>query len=252
MSDPDPRNAGRDAGISALILVLAGTLMLASYEKPHPGATDLPELPTQDIAARKVAFFDYLRPIVAHHNERILDEREFILSIEGKEELGWLEARTFRRLARRYDVDLEVLDYEDAYELLRRRIDVVPPALVLIQAAKESGWGRSRFAREGNALFGEWCFSRGCGIVPGSRGDGKSHEVRAFKNVHDAVGSYMDNLNSHRSYRELRLAREQMRAEGEELSALRLAEHLSRYSERGQAYVREIRSMIRQNGLEST
>lgn len=251
MTDHVSPNASRDAGISALALLLAGTLMLASFEKPHPGASDLPPLPKNDIAARKEAFFDYLRPIVSHHNRRILHERRFIVSLEGKDELGWLERRRFERLARRYDVDLDALDHDDAYELLRRRVDVVPQALVLIQAAKESGWGRSRFARKGNALFGEWCFSRGCGIVPGNRAPGRTHEVRSFGTVHEAVGSYMDNLNSHRSYRELRLARERMREEGEELSALRLAEHLSRYSERGQAYVREIRNMIVQNGLEN-
>lgn len=250
MSDSKSKASGRDAGIAAALVLVAGIAMLASVEKPHPGASDLPPLPAGDVAARKRAFFEYLRPIVHHHNERILAEREFVKSIAGKSKLRWFERRRFEELARRYDVDLEVLDYEDAYELLRRRVDVVPQALVLIQAAKESGWGRSRFAREGNALFGEWCFTPGCGIVPGRRGKGRNHEVRSFDSVHDAVGSYIDNLNSHRSYQELRLARERMREEGEELSALELAEYLLRYSERGRAYIEEIRKMILQNGLE--
>ncbi len=250
MSEPRTDTSSRHARLSALLLFVAGTTLLATWEKPHPGAVDLPRLPTGDIAARKAAFFEFLRPVVRHHNERILEEREFVLSLAGRDKLGWLERRRFARLAQRYAVDLENLDYDSAYELLRRRVDIVPPALVLIQAAKESGWGRSRFARQGNALFGEWCFSEGCGMVPGRRAPGRSHEVRAFATVHDAVGSYMDNLNSHRSYRELRLARQEMREQGEELSALGLAAHLSRYSERGRAYVQEIRAMILQNGLE--
>lgn len=251
MTRSEPTNARRNALLAAGAVLLAGTLLLFSWEGPHPGATALPELPADDIDARKQAFFDYLRPIVRHHNNRIREERAFVLSLDPSEGPGFLKARRFRALARQYRIDLDTLDYEDAHSLMRRRVDIVPPALVMIQAAKESGWGRSRFAKEGNALFGEWCFTPGCGIVPGRRAPGRTHEVRAFDSVHDAVGSYMTNLNSHRSYRDLRLAREQMREEGEPLSPLRLADYLSRYSERGQAYVDEIRAMIIQNGLQS-
>lgn len=241
----------RNSLVAAGLVLLVGTLMLFSWDGPHPGATSLPELPADDIDARKQAFFEFLRPIVRHHNNRIRDERAFVLSLDPNDGPGWLQRRRFNQLARQYRIDLDTLDYPDAHELMRRRIDIVPPALVMIQAAKESGWGRSRFAREGNALFGEWCFTPGCGIVPGRRAPGRTHEVRSFASVHDAVGSYMTNLNSHRSYRDMRLAREQMREEGVPLSPLRLADYLSRYSERGQAYVDEIRAMIIQNGLQS-
>lgn len=252
MSDTEFLTDGRRALASALLLLVAATAMLATFERPHPGAADLPPLPTASVDARKAAFFEFLRPVVEHHNERIRVEREFLMSLEGREELGWLERRNFRRLAGRYGVDVEAHGLQEAWKLLRRRIDVVPPALVMIQAAIESGWGRSRFAQEGNALFGEWCFSAGCGIVPGKRPPGKVHEVRAFPSVHDSVGSYMDNLNSHRSYRELRLARERMRAGGEPLSAVKLAAYLSRYSERGAEYVEDVQTMIVQNDLEGT
>ena len=245
---PAARRKARNAAISVL---LAGSLLLLSHEKPHPGEIDLPPLPQGDIAARKQAFFEFLRPIVRHYNERIRTDRAFVRSIENKQRLSWRERRRLRPIARRYDVDIDNLEYESAMVLLRYRVDVVPPALVLIQAAKESGWGRSRFAREGNALFGEWCFSEGCGIVPAQRARGSRHEVRAFDNVHDAVGSYIDNINTHPSYRELRIARAGMRERGEKLSALELAGYLTRYSERGEAYVEEIRQMILQNGLDS-
>ena len=237
--------------ISALVLFTFAAVLLARFHSPHPGEQSLPYLPVDDIAARKAAFFDFLRPIVRHHNGGIRNDRAWLLGLGDTSALGFFERRRYAGLAGRYDVDLSALSPEEAHELLLRRVDVIPVALVLVQAAKESGWGRSRFARNGNALFGEWCFSRGCGMVPTNRAAGRSHEVRSFESIHDAVASYMDNLNSHSSYTELRIARAKMRASGEPLSALVLAEYLSQYSERRDAYVQEVRSMIIQNGLET-
>ncbi|MGB5354294.1 MAG: glucosaminidase domain-containing protein [Woeseia sp.] len=239
------------AQFAAFFVAIVGVTLLLTHEKPHPGAVDLPALPKHDLAARKEAFFSFLMPIVVHHNDRIRDERAFLFSLKEREGPGFWQRRRFKALAERYEVDVDELGYAQALVLLKRRVDVIPPSLVLIQAAKESGWGRSRFAREGNALFGEWCFSEGCGMVPARRAQGRKHEVRSFDNVHDAVASYMDNINSHRSYRDLRIARAEMRDDGEKLSGLRLAEHLMRYSERGAPYVEEIRRMIINNGLES-
>ncbi len=236
---------------AALLVGIAAIVLLVTFEKPHPGAVDLPPLPADDIAARKQAFLEFLRPIVVHHNDRIREERAFLLTLEGRDAPGWGQTGRFHELAKRYDVDTDELDFAASLEMLKRRVDVIPPALVLIQAAKESGWGRSRFAREGNALFGERCFEKGCGIVPANRVKGLLHEVRSFDTVHDSVASYMDNINSHRSYRDLRLARAEMRDDENKLSALSLAAHLLRYSERGEAYVQEIRRMIISNGLES-
>ncbi|MEQ8205500.1 MAG: glucosaminidase domain-containing protein [Woeseia sp.] len=241
----------RYALISALAVFVVGGLLLLRVELPHVGEQSLPDLPVDDIAARKAAFFAFLKPIVRHHNSRIRNDRAWLLALDDTESLSFFERRRYAALAERHGVDLEVLSAAEARQLLQRRVDVIPEALVLVQAAKESGWGRSRFARNGNALFGEWCFSRGCGMVPSNRASGRSHEVRRFESVHDAVASYMDNLNSHSSYLELRIAREAMRANGEKLSALRLAEHLTEYSERREEYVREVKAMILQNDLES-
>lgn len=241
----------RYAAISAVIVFVVAAILLVRFDFPHPGEQSLPDLPVDDIAARKAAFFEFLRPIVRHHNGRIRNDRAWLQGLEETSALGFFERRRYAALARQYDVDLAALSAAEARELLLRRVDVIPSALVLVQAAKESGWGRSRFARNGNALFGEWCFSRGCGMVPSNRAAGRSHEVRSFESIHDAVASYMDNLNSHSSYTELRMAREKMRANGEPLSALALAAYLSQYSERRDAYVREVRSMIIQNGLET-
>ncbi len=234
----------------AALLLVAGLFTVTHVAQAPPGAGPLPEFPDEDISARKQAFFDFLRPIAEDHNERIQEDREELQALAAQESLGYFDRRRLASLAEKYFVDIEELDDDEALELLQRRVDTIPEALVLVQAAKESGWGRSRFAREGNALFGEWCFSEGCGIVPGARGEGRTHEVRAFDTVYDAVGSYIRNLNTHRSYLDLRLARQAARESGEAPSAFQLAEHLSRYSERGDVYVHEIQSMIRQNDLE--
>jgi Bax protein len=127
------------------------------------------------------------------------------------------------------------------------RIDKIPVSLALIQAAKESAWGTSYFARKGNNLFGHWCFEKGCGIVPRSRPPGANHEVRSFDDVSDSVSAYLLNLNSHPAYAKLRLARYRMRLAGKKPDARLMAAGLRRYSAVGEKYVETVREMIRGN-----
>ena len=136
-------------------------------------------------------------------------------------------------------------------ETLLRRVDVVPVSLALAQAAKESGWGTSRFVREGNNLFGEWCFEEGCGIVPKARAPGRRHEVRSFESPQASVESYLRNINTHPGYRSLRGARKAQRETRKDLSGVALARELSQYSERREDYVTEVRNLIIGNDLES-
>lgn len=244
------RRRRRGAAVGLLVLVLQ-LLLVVAVVPTRPGMGSLPRFDQQDIKARKAAFFDYLRPIARYHNERIAQDRAEIEALAAGGSPGWLDRRGIRRLAGKYGIDLEDTGYERALELLERRVDVIPESLVLVQAAKESAWGRSRFARGGNALFGEWCFTEGCGMVPDARPEGRVHEVQSFASVYDAVGSYMRNLNTHASYVDLRTARRRMRENGRRPSGIDLAEYLAHYSERRGAYVAEIKAMIRQNGLES-
>lgn len=238
--------------ILAAVTAAVAVLLLVLVLPPRPGIGNLPVFDQQDVEARKQAFFDYLRPIVKYHNERIAEDREELDGLAAQDSLGWFDKLRVRGLARKYRVDMEEdIDYDQVMETLERRVDVIPESLVLVQAAKESAWGRSRFAREGNALFGEWCFTEGCGMVPGARGENSSHEVRAFDSVSQAMGSYMKNLNTHRSYLDMRIARQLERQNGKRPTGIRLAEYLGRYSERRDAYVTEVQSMIRQNALES-
>jgi Bax protein len=129
-------------------------------------------------------------------------------------------------------------------------VDTIPASLVLAQAANESAWGTSRFARQGKNVFGIWCFRDGCGKVPNARAPGKRHEVASFDSVQDGVSYYLLLLNTHPAYAQLRSLRDEKRRVDEKPTGATLAEGLLRYSERGGAYVRELQAMIRVNQLQ--
>lgn len=145
-----------------------------------------------------------------------------------------------------YKLPVRLFDHQ-AWTRLLRRVDVIPVKLVLAQAANESAWGTSRFAREGNNLFGQWCFTKGCGMVPIRRAEGASHEVALFTTPAASVRAYMLNLNSGGAYEHFRKIRIGLKRMNKPQSAIVLAAGLEKYSERGRDYVRSIRDMIRGN-----
>ncbi len=197
---------------------------------------------------RKRVFIKLMLPLVLQVNERIMDQRQRLLALQARahgdvERLAPPRRAWLERLAARYGLA------EADFGTLVRRVDVVPPSLALAQAAEESGWGTSRFVREGNAVFGQWTFTEGSGLVPRRREDGKRHRVRSFERLVDSVAAYMINLNSHRAYRGFRLVRERQRRTQSRLDGYALAGTLESYSERGEDYVETIRSIIATNGL---
>ncbi|MEQ9361069.1 MAG: glucosaminidase domain-containing protein, partial [Rhodospirillales bacterium] len=207
---------------------------------------DLGNVP--ETAMRKRLFFQAVLPLILRANQDILSDRKRLWQLHADQRLGrriapadrlWLTA-----MAERYKVPADNL------ALLIRRVDVIPPSMALAQAAEESGWGTSRFARQGNAIFGQWTTADGPGLVPLERDGDKDHKVRAFNKLIDSVRAYMLNLNTHRAYRELRRARAALRRSGEPLNGHTLARFLFRYSERGDDYVSAIRAMIDANGLD--
>jgi Bax protein len=199
----------------------------------------------------KRTFFGFLQPIVVEENDRIRDQRavleELRVTLAAGESLGWLARRRLRALAEEYEVPWQPEDPRAVIEALARRVDVIPSDLALAQAAKESGWGRSRFALEGNNLFGQWCYEPGCGLVPGQRPAGEQHEVAAFDSVDEAIRRYMNNLNTHERYRGFRERRAELRNSDRPLSGQALLPGLLGYSERGEAYLDELQAMLRQN-----
>ncbi|MDO6443736.1 glucosaminidase domain-containing protein [Marinobacter sp. 2_MG-2023] len=227
----------------------------------EPALSSLPPLPAwareelpdfsgyQDTTEKKVAFFSFLYPRIVLANSRILIERDYLDSLTTKDTLSKKEYAWLAAQSKRLRVDEEPGSPEQ-FALLRKRLDIIPPSLILAQAANESAWGTSRFALRGNNLFGQWCFTKGCGLVPLNRIEGASHEVASFSSPYHSVRAYIQNLNRHASYQGLRDTRLDDRKTGDPLSGLALARGLSSYSERGEEYVSEIRSMIRYNNLE--
>jgi Bax protein len=198
---------------------------------------------------RKDAFVSILLPLVLKTNETILAERAKLLALEDKKRLGqpfdgaerlWLEA-----LAERYGVPESVAQEWDL-AALKRRVDKVPPSLALAQAAQESGWGTSRFAHQGKALFGQHTSSRSDVIVP-ARARDASYPIKRFIDLEKSVAAYMHVLNSGAAYSAFRTQRAHLRELNKPLDGYALARWVTRYSERGDAYVRNLRSIIRSN-----
>lgn len=228
-----------------------------ALDEVREGARDVPRIIVARLPAdlgevtetdkRKRLFVATLLPLVLQSNERIAADRERLLRLSDRLALGlslrepdreWLD-----ELSTSYGVD------RDDLEELRRRVDTVPVSLALAQAAEESGWGTSRFAKRGNALFGQYTTSDYPAMVARDRDD-TTITVRAFEGIPQSVDSYMRNLNTHRAYTDFRKTRDQFRRQGHEPDARALLATLTRYSERGLDYVRTISSIIRANQFE--
>lgn len=199
---------------------------------------------------RKEAFFSYFLPLIEEQNRELLEVREELVALqEQREQLSFFERLMVENLAQDYAVEDFAFDQAADWETLIRRIDIVPPSLALAQAANESAWGTSRFAREGNNFYGQWCFRAGCGMVPASRDAGATHEVADFASPEESVQGYFLNINQHPAYQGFRETRASLRDEKDIITGLDLVGELQRYSERGQEYVQELSSMIRFNEL---
>lgn len=205
-----------------------------------------------DVTEKKRAFFAYLQPEIQRQNEIVLKEREMVFELQEvflkQQQFNQHQQEVFDKLVTKYKFtgDKE-LALEQTLETLIRRVDIIPEALVLVQAANESGWGASRFAQQGYNFFGLWCFKKGCGFVPKQRNDGAVHEVAKFRDLSHAVMTYVRNLNRHYAYKDLRLIRQELRQQQKPVTARALAAGLSSYSERGQEYIDELLSMLRVN-----
>ena len=205
-----------------------------------------------DITEKKRAFFAYLQPEIQRQNEIILKERAMVFALKEallhQQDFNQHQQQVFNKLAKKYQFTGDKkLSLEHTLETLIRRVDTIPEALILVQAANESGWGASRFAQQGYNFFGLWCFKKGCGFVPKRRNTDAVHEVAKFRDLSHAVMTYTRNLNRHYAYKDLRIIRQNLRQADKPVSAKALAAGLSSYSERGQEYIDELLSMLRVN-----
>ena len=191
---------------------------------------------------RKSLFIQIILPLILEENNLILIDRKRLFSIlnknkNSKKEINWLN-RKFKQYG--------VLNKD--IPTLKVRMDIVPVSLAIAQAAKETGWGTSRFALEGNALFGQWTWS-GDGIKPAGAESDTKHKVMKFKVLKASVRAYQRNLNTHSSYKNFRQLRAQLRDDSEKLDSLLLADQLDNYAETGKEYTKILKQIINQNSL---
>jgi len=201
---------------------------------------DLDEL--QSTKLKKETFIKIVLPLIVAENERILADREKLMLLVKKKFTTDLEKQWLRQKLLEYKVKKGNL------KELALRLDIIPTSIALAQAAKESGWGTSRFALEGNAIFGQWTWS-GQGIAPLDRESDKNHKILKFPILRASVKAYQNNLNTHKSYVKFRQKRSTLREKRRKISGLELTETLNNYAQTGSEYTKILNQIIKQNRL---
>tara|TARA_Y200000002_G_scaffold266300_1_gene221300 strand:- start:2089 stop:3576 length:1488 start_codon:yes stop_codon:yes gene_type:complete len=201
---------------------------------------DLDEI--QSVKLKKETFIKIVLPLIVAENEKILDDRLKLNKILSKKITTDNEKQWLRQKFLEYKVKKE------SVEELKNRMDMIPVSIALAQAAKESGWGTSRFALEGNAIFGQWTWS-GQGIEPLLKDKSKSHKILRFPILRASVKSYKNNLNTHKSYKDFRTKRRDLRKRNKKIFGLELTKTLDNYAETGDEYTKILEQIILQNKL---
>lgn len=193
------------------------------------------------VKQQKDNFVAIVLPLILAANEEIAQRRSAVLrAAEGN------DSDTLARWAKLYRVKTEGRSVEQIKTDIMTRADFIPVSLALAQAAIESGWGTSRFARQGNALFGQWAWQASAGLKPAQASNSRA-VVRSFPNLFGSVRAYMHNLNTHASYASFRERRKIMRGRPRADLGYQLANHLDSYAEIGTAYVDKLQTLIRSN-----
>ena len=191
---------------------------------------------------RKELFIQIILPLVIKENNYIRSERKKLFNILNKSHNTNSEKKWLEQKFKQYGVVNKDLS------TLKVRMDEIPISMAIAQAAKETGWGTSRFAQEGNALFGQWTWT-GEGIKPAGAEADSNHKVMRFKVLQASVKAYHRNLNTHSSYRDFRRVRAELRDEGKALDSIVLSEHLDKYAQTGKKYIKILQQIIKQNKL---
>ena len=196
----------------------------------------------QSVQLKKETFIKIVLPLIVAENEKILDDREKLKILSKKKFTSDLEKQWLRQKLLEYKVKRGDLSQ------LMVRMDVIPASIALAQAAKESGWGTSRFALEGNAIFGQWTWD-GQGIAPLKRDGNKNHKILKFPILRASVKAYKNNLNTHKSYSKFREKRKSLRDKNKTISGLKLTDTLKSYAQTGSEYTKILNQIIKQNRL---
>jgi len=182
-------------------------------------------------------------PLIIEENNNIKLDRKILFTIINKNNNSDSEKEWLEKKYKQYGVNSRDLS------TLKIRMDEIPVSLAIAQAAKETGWGTSRFALEGNALFGQWTWS-GEGLKPKEAKEGESHKVMKFNILQASVRAYQRNINTHSTYKDFRKARAKLRDNNKPLDSIELSKYLNKYAETGNQYVEVLQKIIRQNKLQ--
>ncbi len=196
-----------------------------------------------DTKKKRELFIKILLPLILDENEKITEDRKKLFHILSKNFNTVGERVWLKRRFKEYKIDDQDL------AKLKMRMDIIPVSLAIAQAANESGWGTSRFALEGNALFGQWTWSKK-GISPADQDPDKSHKVLQFQILKASVRAYKNNLNTHNAYKEFREVRAQLRQKELPITGLALSKYIKNYAAIGEKYVVIIEDIIEKNSLE--
>ena len=195
-----------------------------------------------DTKMKRELFIKIILPLILNENEKIVEDRKKLFIILGKNFNTIGERVWLKRRFKEYKIEDQDL------AKLKMRMDIIPVSIAIAQAANESGWGTSRFALEGNALFGQWTWSKK-GISPKNKDPDQSHKILQFQILKASVRAYKNNLNTHNAYQEFREARAKIRQEGKEIDGLDLTKYLKNYAAIGEKYVAILEDIIKRNSL---
>ncbi len=196
----------------------------------------------QSVKKRKDLFIQIVLPLILEENNKILLDRKKLFAILNKNNNSKSDNEWLNKKFKQYGISNKDIP------TLKRRMDIIPPSMAVAQAAKETGWGTSRFALEGNALFGQWTYSDK-GIKPAAADAGTTHKVMMFNVLKSSVKAYTRNLNTHKSYRKMRYVRAIQRDNNGKLNSLELVDYLDNYAETGKEYTIILKKIILQNSL---
>ena len=197
----------------------------------------------ENVKKRKEFFIQIVLPLIIEENNNIKLDRRTLFNIINKNNNTNSEKQWLDKKYKQYGVKSKDLS------TLKIRMDIIPTSLAIAQAAKETGWGTSRFAQEGNALFGQWTWS-GEGLKPKDAKEGESHKVMKFNILQASVRAYQRNLNTHSTYKGFRKARAELRDSNKSLDSIELSNYLNKYAETGNQYVEVLQKIIKQNNLQ--
>ncbi len=195
-----------------------------------------------DTKTKRELFIKIILPLILNENEKIDKDRKKLFKIINKNFNTVGERVWLKRRFKEYKID------DQDFNKLKIRMDIIPVSIAIAQAANESGWGTSRFALEGNALFGQWTYSKK-GISPKDSDPNSSHKILQFQILKASVRAYKNNLNTHKAYTEFREARAQLRQDKKIINGLELTQYLKKYAQIGEKYVEILEDIINRNSL---